>query len=118
MSRIRPSARAAKTPLAPRGSVTSERHVPSAQLGYERTGPPNCPTGASSPVAALSTAEHGAEVLISARSLIKMSQKADCLLLGGDVYHSTEHSFPGLLPACTAAVEELAGARVHQPALR
>ena len=32
-----------------------------------------------------------------------MSQKADCLLLGGDVYHSTEHSFPGLLPACTAA---------------
>ena len=32
-----------------------------------------------------------------------MSQKANCLLLGGDVYHSTEHSFPGLLPACTAA---------------
>ena len=31
------------------------------------------------------------------------SQKADCLLLGGDVYHSTEHSFPGLLPACQAA---------------
>jgi hypothetical protein len=32
-----------------------------------------------------------------------MSQKADCLLLGGDVYHSTEHSFPGLTPACQAA---------------
>ena len=25
---------------------------------------------------------------------------ADCLLLGGDTCHSTEHSFPGLLPAC------------------
>ena len=24
---------------------------------------------------------------------------ADCLLLGGDTCHSTEHSFPGLLPA-------------------
>eukprot|EP01052_Picozoa_sp_SAG31_P030697 SAG31_NODE_3171_length_4590_cov_5.721443_2_plen_74_part_00 len=32
-----------------------------------------------------------------------MSQRADCLVLGGDVYHSTEHSFPGLLPACKAA---------------
>ncbi len=28
--------------------------------------------------------------------------RSDCLLLGGDTCHSTEHSFPGLLPACVA----------------
>jgi hypothetical protein len=31
---------------------------------------------------------------------------ADCLLLGGDTCHSTEHSFPGLLPACVPAATD------------